>query len=121
MSGHVRAVRETVRTASVAQDEAEITRIFACGRGGMPRALGRYRRRETVGLALSDYLDSEGLLDMSKQRLGQPGARGRLDRLGARWRELSNHLVEAWFLATTKARTGLLKRVRALRDLSRRR
>ena len=66
-------------------------------------------------------LTAQGLFDMSKQRLGQAGARGRLDRLGAYGRELSNHLVEAWFLATTKARTRLLKRVRALLDLSRRR
>lgn len=58
---------------------------------------------------------------MSKQRLGQAGARGRLDRAVAYWRELSNHLVEAWFLTTTKARTRLLKRWRALRNFSRRR
>lgn len=58
---------------------------------------------------------------MSKQRLGQAGARGRLDRFGAYWRELSNHWVEAWFLATTKARTEFSKRLRALFDFSRRR
>ncbi|HEY0465598.1 MAG TPA: hypothetical protein VGC79_15395 [Polyangiaceae bacterium] len=57
---------------------------------------------------------------MSKQRLGQAGARGRLDRVGAYWRELSNHLVEAWFIATAKPWAALLNRLRSLRDFSRR-
>jgi hypothetical protein len=58
---------------------------------------------------------------MTKQRLGQAGARGRLDRVGVYWRELSNHLVEAWFLTTTRARTELFERLRAFAKFSRRR
>jgi len=47
---------------------------------------------------------------------------GGLSRVvGARCSELSNHLVEAWFMVSAKPRSGFLRRARAWFEFNRRR
>jgi len=49
-------------------------------------------------------------------------SRGGLRRAaGAYWNELSNHLVEGWFMVTAKPRARFSKCVRAVRYFTRRR
>ena len=109
LSGRVRWAREPVRTMAL---------------GAFSPDFAVSSRGTAVAMVLRDCWANPGSPMLNENRgcggcvEWLLGTRGGRDRVGACWGELSNHLVEAWFLATAKARDGLSRRVDALRALS---